>query len=154
MGGLITGRPTYLSYHNGARKSIESVRIQCKSVFSTNTKWLIWTVSHLEKQKNWWYYIATKKKHQRTGNQKQKIKKQTISSFFQHAKSNHMRFPKRNAHPLQVRERKQTKSIIRFKLDNRIRLGSFLQVPNQLHFRFLQDIENRKYLDGKQSINK
>ena len=46
-----------------------------KSVFSTNTNWLNWIIFHLEKRKNWWYYIATKRWYQCTGKHQASIKK-------------------------------------------------------------------------------
>ena len=67
MGGLITGRPTYLFYQIQPKKSIENVCDVRKSVFSTNTNPSIWIIFRLEIRKNWWYYIDTKRWYQCTG---------------------------------------------------------------------------------------
>ena len=65
----------HLAYHIQNGKSMKSVPNIRKSVSCTNTKLSLYTIFHLEKRKNWWYYIATKKNTNEQENQKQQDQK-------------------------------------------------------------------------------
>ena len=108
MGGLVTGRPTYSSYQRLCGKSIEDVRYTRKSVFCTNTYWLVYTISHLEKTILLWYLIDTKKHTPSKGIQNYQSK--SIGSS-QWTKADTCKFKGNfKKHPLQVIHLKRPKA--------------------------------------------